>query len=502
MLPSLANYLESRNLDGLLTIIDNMECQVSICQGRKFRIKDEAILENFEDMVTFDQLVHLVYQRTKLLGNYDGADIVRRLNDLDIKGEEELKKSPIAYVVTLIKRFFLSFFSKRAQELNEIALLKPYVPPASTAPTLRDYSYSFAAMPLSRRERRMYGAHLIPTEEEVKVHKVDKYLKSHRDVILKEINRLGWKGGSQEDIGCFVSEYGTHISIKCPQESFCYINAEHLFSVFVAQGHPYPEEHKRDLYTTPSLKFDINLTPEAYLERLLDIMRQTLPFWLKFRSAMQQLWKEDKFKTSILTSEAWQTKLQRIQEMDFKLEYIYTKADFTIQNEVPVFNLRWDIEFTFTKWYRPTERDHETLIFVLDSADQDASKFWDVWQTNLNKKLEPFLLEQLGFVNKKRSGIFGGGFFGGEDANQKEPIAISKELTTLETMLELAIGTLTNLVDDKNFDELEKKLKEAKRKGGLKFHPDKPGGSEALFQPFDAALKKAEEWCKEEKSHS
>jgi hypothetical protein len=182
----------------------------------------------------------------------------------------------------------------------------------------------------------LQGYYDLPTQEEIKSHRIYKFIQHSQSAILEEIQRLGWNGVTKEDIS-----FDGRIQIHASPDIFCGINANDL---------RFPgNEVTQDRYISPYCERDVNLSPEENLKEHLKVLALTLPTWLRLRSAMIELVEnisdENFFKNSLLYTH-WFVKNQEL--VDMKLRHIIPFVDFDLEKEIPVIRISWWVNYSYS----------------------------------------------------------------------------------------------------------------------------------------------------------
>ena len=440
MINPLEKFLKECHHFQLVDALKDIECRVSVLHGRKFALKGH------DSQITYDKLVHIIKEKSAgyHFGTSGGQELKALLVDIDVKGEKELKKHPLARFFTLLKRLFIR--RVRKQELDIITQMEERGLPR--------IGLVYNGVKVLRNRSRF--------------EEITAYGNKHKGEVLAALAHVGWHVTASD---IYFGEGS--ICVKCSPEPYCNINSG---------------KDKRDVFVSPQVELNFDLGTAAHFKQMLTQLKQTAPLWREMREAMKPLYLEDRFKQSIIDTDIWQKNLAKI-NAKIELREVQTAFRFKIvdQDKIEV-HVTWEVVI-WKNSGSPLNMTIETKeIFPKADADPYAS-FWEGWNKELEKKVEHHLWAYLVIQREGQEipGLFN--LFGAPKPD------INKPLQKLEEMMKLAPGTLTDLADAKNDVELEKQLKKIKKEGGLQFHPDK-GGTEAQFQEFDEALKQALELLK------
>lgn len=256
---------------------------------------------------------------------------------------------------------------------------------------------------------------------------------------------------------------------------------------------------KQGQYRSPYIDIRTHTKAEL-LEKLLSNINNTLSPYLNFVSMIGEWQKENRFKEYVASREVWHTLSVALAKRGVELESVELshESDFSHGDGKVSVVCSTKVRVSYGNAFCPQSRKDRISDYTrigincyLNDVLETEETIWKRWQERVDALLEDFLLDVSG-LKPKEPGLFS------PFSEHPEPppaIDVESQLILIQSMMGLEKDLLVRLAKEGKNAELKDKLKQIKKQGALRFHPDKaaaaglkPEDLNEDFKKFYAAL--------------
>lgn len=432
--------IKQDNLSECLKDIEMLQCKVSFANGRKF------ILQGYEGSVTYNEAVEAIYQKAKMQSfSPDAKKSYAYLQTLHDKGEEELEKANIiTKTFTLIKRLFTSL--QRNEKLEELQTFENKSTPKDKI-------------------------------AEEKALSVNDYLNAGNYELFSSFPKLIGKDYSLEDIKVHVTKGGKNWRgiMRSPE---VYVILEGKKSNFFGFGqdayhsasfNTNDKETYHSKYTSPRIDRNESKTNENLRSELKEIINKTFPAWLTIYNTLEMMSKDRVVIDSLLNHQKYKEFQEYWKKIDPNKQGIRL-INFTgdVQWKIKENLAEIKIRFTFCSPHRLYPKNLEprnfSHIFTLSLDNVTSKSISEYLYDFIENSFENFLEEEFSPVFRSK---FQDGLCFPWQVNDEETL---EELKVLDEVFD---KKLSDLFENKQFEELKTELNNIKKYELIKIHPDK-----------------------------